>query len=416
MHPIVVVLLDGLGDRAHESLGGRTANEAAATPNLDALAARGSTGVLYAVGPGRAPSSEVAHWSMLGYTADEFPGRAVLEALGAGQAVDPSDVLAFAALRPAEERDGELWLTGRPRRGEDDDEARELLERCADIEVDGFRFTLADLGRGEAILRVSGGADDRVTDSDAFFRAWYPVLRPQAAAPEAERTARAAEAWTREALRRLEGERFNVITLKWWGRAREAPAFRERHGVSGAFVAASRFLHGLAQAVGLEPLAAEETDDPTADLTRRVALIRERLAAGDTFVFSHQKAADEAGHTKEPVVKQRTIEALDAALGELPTDRAIVCVTGDHATPAYPDVIHSGDPVPVVLAGPGVRADRVTSFGELDCAAGILGHLRGPDLMPVLLNAADRPLFLGSRPTPFPGADGYPSILEPLRP
>ena len=34
--------------------------------------------------------------------------------------------------------------------------------------------------------------------------------------------------------------------------------------------------------------------------------------------------------------------------------------------------------------------------------------------MPVLLNAADRPLFLGSRPTPFDGADGYPALLEPL--
>jgi hypothetical protein len=36
--------------------------------------------------------------------------------------------------------------------------------------------------------------------------------------------------------------------------------------------------------------------------------------------------------------------------------------------------------------------------------------------MPVLLNAADRPLFLGSRPTPVDGADGYPAkeLLEPL--
>ncbi|HEX2293339.1 MAG TPA: hypothetical protein VHH55_08495, partial [Gaiellaceae bacterium] len=218
MHPIVVVLLDGLGDRAHESLGGRTANEAAATPNLDALAARGSTGVLYAVGPGRAPSSEVAHWSMLGYRADEFPGRAVLEALGAGQEVAPDDVFAFAALRPSEERGGGLWLTGRPRRGEDDEEAAELVRRCADVELDGLRFTLAHIGRGEAILRISGGADDRVTDTDAFFRERHPVLRPQALVPEAERTARAAEEWTREALRRLEGERFDVITLKWWGR------------------------------------------------------------------------------------------------------------------------------------------------------------------------------------------------------
>ena len=75
----------GLADRAHSSLGERTANEVAATPNLDRLAASGSCGVLYAVGPGRAPSSEVAHWSMLGYTAEEFPGRAVFEALGEGQ-------------------------------------------------------------------------------------------------------------------------------------------------------------------------------------------------------------------------------------------------------------------------------------------------------------------------------------------
>ncbi len=235
-----------------------------------------------------------------------------------GQEADPSDVFAFAALRPADERDGELWLTGRPRRGEDDEEARTLLERCDGIEVDGLRFSLSDLGRGEAILRISGGADDRVTDSDAFFRDWYPVLRPQPVVPEAERTARAADEWMREVLRRLEGERFNVITLKWWGRPREAPTFAERHGLSGTFIAASRFMHGLARAVGLEPLEAAETEDATADLARRVDLIRERLDAGDTFVFSHQKATDEAGHTKDPAIKQRTIEALDASPGRSP--------------------------------------------------------------------------------------------------
>jgi 2,3-bisphosphoglycerate-independent phosphoglycerate mutase len=415
MNPIVVVLLDGLADRAHESLGGRTANEVASTPNLDALAARGSNGVLYAVGPGRAPSSEVAHWSMLGYLPEEFPNRAVFEALGAEQEVDPEDVLAFAALRPAELRDGELWLTGRPRYGDDEEQAAALVERCGNIEVDGLRFRLSHLRRGEALLRVSGGADDRVTDSDAFFRDRHPVLRPQAAHPDAERTARAAESWTREVIDRLQGERFNVITLKWWGRRRPAPTFPERHGVGGSFIADSRFLHGLARAVGLAPIEAPETDDPGVDLRRRLELIEERLDAGDTFVFSHLKATDQAGHTKDPAVKQRTIELLDAELAELPTGRAVVCVTGDHATPTYPDVIHSGDPVPVIVAGPGVRPDDVTSFGELECSRGILGQLRGPDLMPLLLNAADRPLFLGSRPTPFAGADGYPALLEPLK-
>jgi 2,3-bisphosphoglycerate-independent phosphoglycerate mutase len=192
------------------------------------------------------------------------------------------------------------------------------------------------------------------------------------------------------------------------------PSFLERHGVTGAFAADSAFLRGLGRALGLEPLDAPETDDPVGDLRSRVELAKRRLDAGDTFVFCHQKTTDSAGHTKDPRIKQETIEQLDAALDDLPTDRAIVCVTGDHATPASPEVIHSGDPVPLLVAGPGVRADRVERFGELDCASGILGQLRGPDLMPVLLNAADRPLFLGSRPTPVDGADGYPALLEPL--
>ena len=406
MLPIVLVLLDGLGDRAHDVLGGRTAGEAAATPNLDAFAARGSCGLLYAVGPGRAPSSEVAHWAMLGYRPDEFPGRAVFEALGRRQEVSDEHVFAYAALRPAERREDGWWLTGRPDPERDAEETTELVERCNGIEIDGLRFSLEEVWRGEAVLRIAGGADDRVTDTDAFFRDRHPLLRPRPIVPEAKRTARACEEWSREVMRRLEGERFNVITLKWFGRPRHVPTFRERHGISGSFAAESAFLRGLGRSLGLEPI----------DVKLDLGLVAERLEAGDTFVYVHDKRVDEAGHTKDPREKQRAIETLDSELSALPTDRAIVCVTGDHATPASPEVIHSGDPVPLLVAGPGVRADAVTSFGELDCSAGILGQLRGPDLIPVLLNAADRPLFLGSRPTPVDGADGYPDreLLEPL--
>ncbi len=427
MLPIVVVLFDGLADRAHAVLKGRTGNEAARTPNLDRLAAQGSCGVIYAVGPGRAPSSEVAHWSMLGYRPDEFPGRAVFEALGRGQHVSEEHVFAYAALRPAERREDGWWLTGRPDPKRDEADARALVESCDDLEVDKLVFSLTHEWRGEAVLRISGDADDRVSDSDAFFRDRHPVLRPLPLVPEAERTARAAEEWTRWTMELLAEHEINkrredaglpvlnVITLKWWGRPKEAPTFLQRHGLQGTFICESAFLRGLAQAIGLEPLAVSETENAEADLVRRLDLVDERLAAGDTFVFVHQKATDAAGHTKDPLVKRAVIESLDVALRtRLPVDRAVVCVTGDHATPASPDVIHSGDPVPFVVAGPGVRADNVRRFGELDCAAGILGQLRGPDMMPVLLNAADRPLFLGSRPTPFDGADGYPAALEPL--
>src|SRR5262245_27689643 len=348
MYPIVVILLDGLGDRAHDMLGGRTGNEAAETPNLDRLAASGSCGVLYAVGPGRAPSSEVAHWSMLGYRTDEFPGRAVFEALGRGQEVNDEHVFAYAALRPAERRDDGWWLTGRPDPERDADEAVQLVARCDGIAVDGLTFSLQHVWRGEAVLRISGGADDRVTDSDAFFRDRHPILRPEPLVPEAERTARAAEEWSREVMRRLDGERFNVITLKWFGRPRRVPTFPERHGVGGTFAAESAFLRGLGRCVGLTPV-----ENPHVN----VSLVHERLDAGDTFVYVHDKRIDEAGHTKDPNKKREAVELLDAAFVNLPTDRAIVCVNGDHATPAYPHLIHSGDPVPLVVPRPRSRAD-----------------------------------------------------------
>src|SRR4029453_4698666 len=78
---------------------------------------------------------------------------------------------------------------------------------------------------------------------------------------------------------------------------------------------------GAARCGGLEPVHAPESDDAGADLHGRLELVGQRLGAGDTFVFSHLKATDTAGHTKDPAVKQRTIELLDSELGELPTDR-----------------------------------------------------------------------------------------------
>ena len=180
MRSLLVLLLDGLGDRAHAAHGGRTANEAAHTPGLDALAASGSTGLLLPLGPGRAPSSEVAHWAILGYRPSEFPGRAVFEARGHGHSPADDHVLAYAALRTTELRDGALWAIGRAGR-DDVDDARTLLGSIPGVTVDGLELELRPLapGRGEAVLVIAGGAHDGVTDSDPFFRDRHPILRPQ---------------------------------------------------------------------------------------------------------------------------------------------------------------------------------------------------------------------------------------------
>ena len=80
-----LIILDGLGDRPHPDTGGVSPIEAAATPNLDALVARGTIGRVTVVGPGIAPESDAGVFALLGYDpVTDSPGRGVLEALGVG--------------------------------------------------------------------------------------------------------------------------------------------------------------------------------------------------------------------------------------------------------------------------------------------------------------------------------------------
>ncbi len=409
MRAICVVLLDGLGDRAYPELAGRSSNEAARTPVLDGLSADGSCGLLWPLGPGQAPSSELAHWAMFGFLPEEFPGRAVLEALGHGLAPRGDAVYAYASLRAVERDGGGLRVTGRARHAELPS-GHPLL---AATDVAGFRFRPYPVGGGEAVLEVTGaGADDRLTDTDPFFRDRDPVLDPRPLVAGAGAMAAAVATWTRQTLcDRSDGQTL-VVTTKWWGRVRSLPTFAERHGLAGVVIGASPFVRGLALATGLDAVAVSDTSEPGTDLRHRLQAAGEAVAAGASFVWVHTKAVDEAGHTKQPHHRVAVLEELDpvlAVLREPPFQQLVVCVTGDHATPCAPELIHSGDPVPFVVHGPGVRADRTQAFGELECGQGLFGRLRGEDVMPVLLNAADRVLFAGSRPTSVPAPAGHPT-------
>ena len=63
----LIVIPDGAADTPQESLGGRTPFQAAHTPALDALAARGLVGLTNHVPESLPPGSEVACMSLMGY-------------------------------------------------------------------------------------------------------------------------------------------------------------------------------------------------------------------------------------------------------------------------------------------------------------------------------------------------------------
>jgi 2,3-bisphosphoglycerate-independent phosphoglycerate mutase len=429
-HPrILVVMIDGLADRTWPELDDRTPLEAARTPNLDALARSSAAGILHSLGPGRAPGTELAHFVLLGYPVEEYPGRVVFEAAGCGFELAPADV-AFRTLfsRVRREPDGSLTLVEHFAEAEEQ-LCRRLAEQLGSLEHEGLTVSLDYTGARQGVLTVSGGASEDVTDCDPFF-AGRPLaaVRPldTAADPNAARlTAEAVTAFLDHAYRVFreygpsEGDESLFPVIKWVGRKRPLPSFAQRTGMRGVIVGSGTLLAGIAAELGMGFRSLATHDDAGTDIEQRLVEAGRAFAEGADFVLAHTKCADEAGHAKDPSLKRDVIAALDRGLASL-VDRAglpastIVCVTADHGTPSGTGLIHSGDPVPIIIGGPGIAADAVGRFDERSCAGGSLGHLRGEDLMPVLLNARGTTRYLGARLSSHVGLH-WPEEYETFR-
>lgn len=409
--PVVLVVLDGLGDRPVPELAGRTPAEAARTPVLDELARRGASGWHLPFGWGRAPSSELSHWALFGYGEVPFPGRAVVEALGVGLDVPEHVAALHGALRMSAVEGDVVRVTGRAGRTDADDAAA-LLHGLRPVAA-AHGVEMRPLGRpGEVLLLLPAHRTGDVSDSDPFFESLHPWLRPLGSSPGGEALAADLTAFLLAARRALVASPVNaertrralppldLLTTKWAGVRRQLPGFEEQVGIRGGAVTSSPLYRGLATLLELDRRDLPSGPELAEEMAARVAAGIDLLDDGAAFVHVHTKAPDEAGHTKAPYAKRDVLEDLDRGLEPLLdlAERAVVAVTGDHATPSTGSVLHSGDPTPFVVAGGAVRPDRVAAFGETAARDGDLGVLRATDVLPLLLGAADRPAFLGHHP------------------
>ena len=170
--------------------------------------------------------------------------------------------------------------------------------------------------------------------------------------------------------------------------------------------------HVIGAYLGLDVQRVEDTGDPATDIAERLSIASQELSAYD-LIHVHTKAPDEAAHAKNPLAKKAVLEALDAGIGQKVKQvcshpDVLVVVTADHSTPSSGSLIHSGEPVPLLMWGTGVRRDSVRSFDEISAAAGALGTVRGAELMYLILNHLDRVKLQGIMDTPvdqpyFPG-------------
>jgi 2,3-bisphosphoglycerate-independent phosphoglycerate mutase len=158
---------------------------------------------------------------------------------------------------------------------------------------------------------------------------------------------------------------------------------------------------GLAKLVGLDSHNVPKIRDVEADFDARLSLASQILPKYD-FFHVHTKAPDQAAHSKDCQAKREVIEALDRALGAympmLAQDPNILTVVAaDHSTPSSGPMIHSGEPVPVIMHGETIRRDQVQAYDEISAACGCLSLMRDTELFQTVLNGLNKAKLQGIR-------------------
>lgn len=380
---IVLLVIDGLGGLPLES-NGPTELEAASTPNLDRLAAEGTTGQIVPILPGITPGSGPAHLALFGYEPLKFQvGRGVLEASGIGMSVAVGDVAARGNLCTIDKKGNIIDRRAGRIATEDAEPVVKLLDEIElpDVATEvravrDYRFVI--VMRGPNLVAELEDTDPQ--------KAGVPPLPVEARIKEAERTAKLFNTWvghTRQVL--SDRDRANAITLRGFSTNPSLPQFQTVYGLRASCVAVYPMYRGVADLLGMHisEVEGEKPEDEFSSLSR--------VWEDHDFFFIHVKKPDSMGEDGNFDGKVAAIEAVDLALPSLlELEPDVLAVTGDHSTPSKLRV-HSWHPVPLLLSAPGsARPDRNIGFGERDCARGGLGTIPSADLMPILMAHAGK--------------------------
>lgn len=390
----ILVIMDGLGDRPIREFKGKTVLEAAKSLNLDKLAKRGISGLMDSVAPGITPGSDTAHLSIFGLDPEEhYHGRGPLEAFGVGLRPKHGDI----ALRANIGTVGEGMVIEDRRAGR----IKGTEEFCREMDgtrIDGVEVILKPGAWYRASLVLRGkGLSDKVTGND-IKKVGIPVqeVKPLDGSKAAKKTAAVLNKITK-----MSHERFkdldinkkrveqgklpgNVLLFRGAGQYVPVPTLEDRYHMKCACIGTGLY-RGISAFLGMDLIDVPgATGRYDSDFTAKTKKAKEIMGDYD-FIFIHMKATDSAGEDGNPGLKREMVEKMDEALGELLDFDGLVVVTADHTTPCELKK-HSYEPVPLVMAGPGIRVDSVVEFGERSCARGDLHRIRGLDLMNIIAN------------------------------
>ena len=422
----VVIIPDGAADAPLAELDGLTPLEAARTPTLDRLAARGRVGTVATTPERFTAGSDVCSMCLLGYDPVRYhTGRAPIEAAALGLDLKPTDWifrLNFVTVGPDDAPNDAGLMLDHSGGALTDDEGKQLAhdllahwranytELADNLDlVHGKSYRCALIDRSG-----SGYASVRTTEPHAIphepWRVNVPVPIDTAGGEGAQRLLALMDA-SRVFLeehpinRAREARGLRPANMAWiWGQGTPTllPAFSDVFGMRGAISSSVDLLTGLARCMGWDVLdvpGLTSYHDTDYD-----AQARATIDAIDRYdlVCAHIEAPDELSHQGDWRTKLESIESIDAKIigpilahleatyGDPEADNKAegwrVLVMPDHYTLCSTRK-HDPTPVPFMISGAWVRSLVERRLTERDAAASDLHVDPGHELMEYFLRS-----------------------------
>ena len=373
---IVLLVIDGLGGLP---IKGKTELEAAKTPNFDRLASRGSCGLSEPIGPGITPGSGPAHLALFGYNPIKYQiGRGILEALGIGLKLEPTDLAARGNFATMDEKGAILDRRAGRISTEKNKELCTLLQKNIPS-LEEVKLSFKPVKEHRCVVLLKGkDLGEEISDTDPQ-REGEKIKESISSTEEGERTANLINKLTKRINEVLKEEAFaNTILLRGISKIPHLASFRERYLLKSACIATYPMYRGLAKLVGMDILPTGET------IKDEVETLKENFQNYD-FFYLHIKKSDSYGEDGNFEKKVSIIEEVDSFVPQIELLKPdVFVVTGDHSTPSLLKS-HSWHPNPFLLISKNCLPDNLPCFSERICGQGSLGRFPAAEAMALML-------------------------------
>lgn len=356
----VLIVGDGMADYPIPKLGYRTPLEVANTPNMDMLASKGKIGRFLSIPDGMEPGSDIANMSILGYDPKIYhTGRAPIEAVSMGVALDPDDVAFRMNLVCLEFKADSIIMKSHSAGEISTEEANELvnfLKDCMSL-PDEIRI-YPGVAYRHILVWKNGPSVTTIPPHDHLEKdlCWYLSRNNDPVVSLIKSSWKLLKDHPVNKERKRKGlYEANSIWLWGQGKAPKLPSFKERFGISGGIISAVDLIKGLGMLVGLVPIHVEgATGYIDTNYSGKAQKALEFLEKHD-FVFIHIEAPDEAGHNADIEGKIYAIERVDQDVvgtiikGLSSFEDYALLVISDHYTPISKRT-HTAEPTPFACA------------------------------------------------------------------